>query len=119
MHGLLVEQVTHKLDYIPENWLVTQFSSLHTELVYDTQTFAEFFYVDPFKNFLQIQQMSLDNTRFPTKNRNRELLLREYTRVRLIKKSNYMLVRPQKNPLLLLVTLPKHHMFLCTNLIFL
>jgi len=126
LRGELCEVVTHKIDYIPDSWIVTQFSSLHPSLVYDTDTFTEFFYLDPSKLFLQINQMSLDDTWLPSKNRNIPILSREYRRVYLIRESNnanQLLARSksglQKNPLLLLRAIPNQYLFLTTNFIFL
>jgi len=116
-YGLLKEQITHKLDYIPESWIVAQFSSLHTALVYDTQTIAEFIYMNVKKVNLQIKQMSLDYAQFPSQNRNLDLIVREYSRIRFLKNSIFMFNRYRKG-FILTVQIPNYNAFLTTNLIF-
>ena len=111
------EQVTHKLDYIPENWIVTRFSYLQTALLYDTQTLAEFLYMNPQNLYLQIKQMSYDFSEFPSKNRNRSLLLLEYQRVLSLQQSEQALNRSKKDTIFKL-QIPNHNIFLETNTIF-
>jgi hypothetical protein len=118
LYGRVDEEITHKLDYIPENWIATQFSSLHSALVYDTQTFVEQSYMNPNQICLQIKHMGLDYTRFPTKKRNIDLLLREYLRIRTLKKSTFMQTL-NKRHLVFTAQIPSHTIFLATNFVFL
>jgi len=113
----LDEQVTHKLDYIPESWIVTQFSSLQLALLYDTQTLAEFFYMDCQKLYLQIKQMSFDYSEFPLKTRNHSLLLQEYARIRFLQQSKQML-NMSKRDVIFKIKILNHNIFLSTNTIF-
>jgi len=88
LYGLSDAILTHKLDYLPEEWFVVMFSSLQTPLIYDIQTVSEGLYMNFNKLALNIDSMSIDYKMFPSLDRTLELVSREYFRVRLIRKQS-------------------------------
>lgn len=117
LYGLIDERITHKLDYIPESWIVIQFSSLHSHLIYDTIAFNDPLYKNLQKSHLQIQQMSLESTDFPTKNRDMKVAYKEYFRIKSMKFSNWS-INHVKRVFVFTIQIPNHNIFLATNLIF-
>lgn len=118
LYGLLDEQITHKLDYIPETWIVMHFSSLHSSMVYDTQAFAEPLYMNAQETPLQIQQISLDYTEFPLKKRNLNFVIREYSRIQLSRRAQWV-YNGGKKGIVFTIQIPNYNIFLATNLVFL
>jgi len=114
-YGFLEENVTHKLDYIPENWIVTQFSALQIYQIYDTQGLVEFAYMDTNKISLQIKQMQLDYKRLPLLERTLDIANREYYRVNLLKRSKSKKICKH---LFFKLQPPSYHVFFATNLVF-
>lgn len=94
IYGLCNEVMTHRLDYIPEDWVITNFSILQTHMVYDSATITSLYlYLDPVKVFLKIKEMYLDLEEFPYMERTRSLFLTEYIRVRLLQKCSKILIK--------------------------
>lgn len=117
-YGSIDAPITHKLDYIPEEWMVTGFSSLQASLVYDTQTFIEFSYNNPKQLVLKLQNMSFDQEQlFPSLTRNLDLIIREYTRIHLTHKNNNI-PKIFKQHSIFIIDIPLHNIFLSTNLFF-
>jgi len=117
-YGLLEEQITHKLDYIPESWVVTQFSSLHPGLVYDTQGLVEFLYTDVYKMNMQLKNMRMDYIPLPTQDRNLNLINREYCRIQLLKQHSSFRLKKDCRGGVFTLKIPGHTVFMATNLVF-
>lgn len=76
-------QETHSLDYVPATWVVSEISSLHNHMVYDSATLFSFFeYGDPDGLFLTIKQMTVDFELFPKLIRSFDIFKSELDRVK-------------------------------------
>ena len=82
LYGVSDAILTHKLDYLPEEWFVVQCSSLQPALVYDIQTINEGLYSNLNALALNIQSMTIEHKIFPPLDRTIAIVDREYFRVR-------------------------------------
>jgi len=74
--------------------------------------------MNPKQICLQIKHMGLDYTRFPTKRRNIDLILREYLRIRGLKKTKFIRTLNRKRSTFT-SQIPNYTIFLATNYVFL
>ena len=119
LYGVCDEHLTHKLDYIPEQWLVFYFSSVYKELVYDTQSLYQIFYSDMNKLNLKINSMSWDYDHvFPPMERNSSLVKNEYGRIRTLVKSTFIL-KTRHSKVIFRIVCPFYNIFISTNTRFL
>jgi len=107
--------LTHKLDYIPEQWLAFGFSALHNSLVYDTQSLCQYYYNDTSQVSLRIRNMSWGHDQlFPTLERNFDLVQREHVRIFLLYKTNST-SKIGRNKIIFKIACPFYNIFLATN----
>jgi len=85
LYGLSDANLTHKLDYLPEDWFVVNLSALHMPLIYDMQTMNESLYYNFNGLSLKIKNMSIDYNKFPSLDRMSDLVTNEWLRIRLIR----------------------------------
>jgi len=115
LYGVCDAPITHKLDYIPEQWLVFGFSSLHKSLVYDTQSLCQYNYNTLNCLNLQIGNMAWDYDQlFPTLERNAAPVKREYKRIQRYYVNNSF-DTSYPNKVIFQISCPFYNVFLATN----
>jgi len=115
MYGGCDAPITHKLDYVPEQWIVFGFSSLHNSLVYDKQSLFQPLYQDISRLTLRISNMSWDyDQEFPAMERNIALVQREHLRVKLLAK-NVAYPECTSNKIIFKLGCPFYNIYLATN----
>jgi len=117
-YGGFEAPLTHKLDYIPEQWLAFGFSALHRSLIYDTQSLCQYSYNDTTQVSLRIRNMAWDHDQlFPELERNFGLVKREYARIFLLPKTKVAL-KIFHTKIIFKMACPFYNIFLITNTTF-
>jgi len=86
VQAVLALSETHSLDYVADFWVVSEISSIHKHMVYDSVTFFE--YCDPLALFLRIKEMTIEFDLFPSMTRSFTIVKEEFVRVKFALKFN-------------------------------